>query len=1004
METFFDEIGNLGQNTDSMLAGINEPKVGDELRSLSAINSSAESSELKFENLNTGNDDEILLPQNQNGLEALGLSESKESLENNPIEKNDPLIRTGSDVVETVDPITGETSNEVEIQRRSGNTRNQVNITSPTSRTSLEPGDRYTIRWTDNFRDNVRLELYKGSSFQQTISSSTSSDGSYSWRVPTNLSSGSNYRIRIRNVNNSSVSDYSSSFRIEPDEPDEWVNITSPTSSTSLEPGDRHTIRWRDNFSDNVRLDLYRGNSFQQIISRSTPSDGSHSWRVPSNLSSGSNYRIRARNVSDSSVYDYSSSFRIEPDEPDEWVNITSPTSSTSLEPGDRYTIRWRDNFSDNVRLDLYRGNSFEQIISSSTRSDGSHSWRVPSNLSSGTNYRIRARNVNDSSVSDYSSNFTIEPDEWINLTSPTSSSSLSPGDRHTIRWRDNFSDNVRLELYRGNSFQRTISSSTRSDGSHSWRVPTNLSSGSDYRIRARNVNDSSVSDYSSNFTIEPDEWINLTSPTSSSSLSPGDRTTIRWTDNFSDNVRLELYKGNSFQQTISSSTPSDGSHPWRVPTNLSSGSDYRIRARNVNDSSVSDYSSNFTIEPTWPPRDVENLGTYTGRQEYRDNVSRGNNDYYRFSVKPSGNLQFALRGLRADANVELLNSSGRVLTRSTNTGTRDEYGTYNLGTGTYYMRVYGNGGSTNYNLVLNLDQAGNDRSNARWLGELAGQRREYKDFIGTNLGDRYDYYKFSINRPRFLEYALRDLTANADVDILDSSGNRIRPLEEKDNSRYNQHETMGLEAGTYYARIKAPTSSSQQTNYRLVLNLERDYKPEKPDIDIQLDFHGSFTSSQRRLIEQAAKNWENIITNDKVPNNLSNSGVLKIAVTRGSETMAGNSWGHWAEAFLDDVSNKRYDRTTSSTQFSNNNFNGDNRIHFNTSKLNDLSSNLIVRLTMHEIGHTLGMDEAQYDSSLGLDSIMDWRGLDANITEGVYKRLEQLGYKVNRRANINWS
>ena len=31
----------------------------------------------------------------------------------------------------------------------------------------------------------------------------------------------------------------------------------------------------------------------------------------------------------------------------------------------------------------------------------------------------------------------------------------------------------------------------------------------------------------------------------------------------------------------------------------------------------------------------------------------------------------------------------------------------------------------------------------------------------------------------------------------------------------------MGLQAGTYYARVTAPTDSSKQTNYKLVLNLE---------------------------------------------------------------------------------------------------------------------------------------------------------------------------------------
>jgi hypothetical protein len=211
-------------------------------------------------------------------------------------------------------------------------------------------------------------------------------------------------------------------------------------------------------------------------------------------------------------------------------------------------------------------------------------------------------------------------------------------------------------------------------------------------------------------------------------------------------------------------------------------------------------------------------LKTYTGREEYSGYV--GNDDYYKFYVDSPGYLQFALREMSADADLQLLNSSGKVLASSSNSGNSDEYANENLGIGTYYTRVYGNGANTNYRLVLNLDKAGDYRSSARWLGELAGLRKEYEDFVGTNSGDKYDYYKFTVKEPRFLEYALRDLTASADIDILNSSGTRITPKENDKDNTINQHETMGLQAGTYYARVTAPTIPSQQTNYKLVLNL----------------------------------------------------------------------------------------------------------------------------------------------------------------------------------------
>ncbi|MBD3560074.1 S8 family serine peptidase, partial [Planktothrix sp. FACHB-1355] len=137
-------------------------------------------------------------------------------------------------------------------------------------------------------------------------------------------------------------------------------------------------------------------------------------------------------------------------------------------------------------------------------------------------------------------------------------------------------------------------------------------------------------------------------------------------------------------------------------------------------------------------------------------------------------------------------------------------------------------------------------------------------------------------------------------------------------------------------------------------------------DIDIQLDFYGEFSQIQKEVIEQAAKNWENIITQDKVV-----TGVLRIAVTQSTKKISGQNWNAWAESYLDYEKNNRIDWTASNG----NDFEGQNRINFNSNRLNEpLSNNWLLRLTMHELGHTLGLDEANpgYDTSLGMDSLMN--------------------------------
>lgn len=88
----------------------------------------------------------------------------------------------------------------------------------------------------------------------------------------------------------------------------------------------------------------------------------------------------------------------------------------------------------------------------------------------------------------------------------------------------------------------------------------------------------------------------------------------------------------------------------------------------------------------------------------YRDWVgTTDTNDYYKFTLSNTSNFNLTLNGLSADADVQLLNSSGTQIQASTNSSTAQEnISRTNLSAGTYYVRVYPYGtANTNYNLNL---------------------------------------------------------------------------------------------------------------------------------------------------------------------------------------------------------------------------------------------------------------------------------------------------------------
>jgi hypothetical protein len=210
-------------------------------------------------------------------------------------------------------------------------------------------------------------------------------------------------------------------------------------------------------------------------------------------------------------------------------------------------------------------------------------------------------------------------------------------------------------------------------------------------------------------------------------------------------------------------------------------------------------------------------VGTLTATQSFSDWVgSVDTNDYYKFNVGTQSNFSLSLTGLSADADVELLNSSGIRIAISQNCGTTSESITRQLSAGTYYARVYPYSGDTTYGLSLNatavapVDNAGNTLATARNVGTLTATQ-SFSDWVGS--ADIDDYYSFNVTTPSNVNLNLTGLSADVDLYLLNSSGTVIS------SSIYgttSESITSQLSAGTYYARVNR---YSGNTTYGLSLN-----------------------------------------------------------------------------------------------------------------------------------------------------------------------------------------
>jgi trimeric autotransporter adhesin len=98
----------------------------------------------------------------------------------------------------------------------------------------------------------------------------------------------------------------------------------------------------------------------------------------------------------------------------------------------------------------------------------------------------------------------------------------------------------------------------------------------------------------------------------------------------------------------------------------------------------------------------ARNLGILGSNRTWQDFVgSRDSEDYYRFILPRTSDFSLSLFGLGADADVQLLNANGQVITASTNGSNLSESITRLLSAGVYYIQVSRYSGDTLYDLRL---------------------------------------------------------------------------------------------------------------------------------------------------------------------------------------------------------------------------------------------------------------------------------------------------------------
>ncbi len=225
----------------------------------------------------------------------------------------------------------------------------------------------------------------------------------------------------------------------------------------------------------------------------------------------------------------------------------------------------------------------------------------------------------------------------------------------------------------------------------------------------------------------------------------------------------------------------------------------------------------------------AKNLGNLNDSVTVKDKIpkkrkGRNSSDYYKFTLEETADISMVLDGLNADANLEILDDRGALLSSSNNKGKKQEVIETELDAGEYFVRVFTRGKTrTKYRFEIDSTTPERDPDSspetATKIGKLTEDGYINRDEIGFSTSqsrDIFDWYEFELKEDAIVNLTLDGLRQNADVDIYEG---KDKALLFSLNNQGTRPETLQteLDRGTYYVRVGA--RGRARTDYSLELN-----------------------------------------------------------------------------------------------------------------------------------------------------------------------------------------
>lgn len=349
-----------------------------------------------------------------------------------------------------------------------------ITVTNPTAATQWHVNQPVTINYTTGSGvTNVRIEYStNGGLTWNTIISSTSNTGSYSWTVP-NIPGTQNV-IKVSNAANLAVNGSSPFFTVLTP-----MTVTLPNGGETLTGCQTYTITTTKTpyitgiISVDYSLDGGITWSTGTSASQNSSTTQNFTWTVP-NISSNTAL-IRAYFNSLPAARDSSDGYFVII--PSQDITVLTPAAPVNYTPGQTVTISWSNTANVSGLYVIQWVDSLGSVSSiASSITGNNYIWTVPNNPKGGNRFRIYDQN-NSCRIDLSDTTFRILANSPI-LTYPNGGEVFDVNDAVNITWNSaTYYTTVRIEYSTNNGFTwNVITSSATNNGGYAWTVPAALS------------------------------------------------------------------------------------------------------------------------------------------------------------------------------------------------------------------------------------------------------------------------------------------------------------------------------------------------------------------------------------------------------------------------------------------------------------------------------------------------------------------------------------------------